>query len=486
MPKEVEDYVLEDLKEKKPAKKSSKEEDNSIYTSFLVTEKYILEQIRVADWADGADVAPDGGYGAFIKFSRLTGNYETVNEFRYKNKTYYPIIDDVFKKNGIKLPTGVIEYKNTKEIIDQIKEFLKRNLELPSFYHGLFPNLVLFYWLYDKFPFIPYVGFIGGTGTGKTTAMMDFGNLCYKPIDTTGSLTIASLFRIATTWRGTLLIDEFYKVGEHSKEIIAFLKAGVSDRLILRVEGEKKKQVNAYIVKSPKLFTSEQAINDSGLNSRTLFVKMQKAKRRLPLFKLNHYHKEASEIRNKLLLWRLRNYDKVDLKDIEYGYKEFQNFDSRVQQILTGIYYFSNKEGKKDILEFAVQQEKETKRERLESLQGAVFEILCIIWDSGAEAQLKDVTSRLNENRKSSGYKNEMTERKIGNVVRKELGFETEKRGHDKLTYVIRNKEIEEGKRDYFGVPPSATGSAPSAKTAEKTQIEANMTENEIKELFDT
>ena len=67
----------------------------------------------------------------------------------------------------------------------------------------------MFYWIYEKFPFIPYVHFVGGTGTGKSSATFTLGSLCYKPIDTTGSMTISSIFRLATSWRGTLLIDEF-------------------------------------------------------------------------------------------------------------------------------------------------------------------------------------------------------------------------------------------------------------------------------------
>ena len=67
------------------------------------------------------------------------------------------------------------------------------------------------------------------------------GSICYKPIDTTGSLTIASIFRLATTWKGTLLIDEFDSGGEHANEMISFLKSGVSNRLLFRTEGEKKR-----------------------------------------------------------------------------------------------------------------------------------------------------------------------------------------------------------------------------------------------------
>ena len=103
---------------------------------------------------------------------------------------------------------------------------------------------------------------------------------------------------------------------------------------------------------------------------------MDKNQRRLPLYKLPHFYKEAQEIRNKLLLWRLRNFNKVNLEEIEFGFPELEIFDRRVQQIITPIYYFSDENAKKQIRIFAKEQEMETKRQRRESLEGQIFEII--------------------------------------------------------------------------------------------------------------
>jgi hypothetical protein len=355
--------------------------------------------------------------------------------------------------NGIYLATGVKEYKNTKEITDQITEFIKKNVQLPPFFEKFLPRLILFYWLYEKFPFIPYIHFVGRTSTGKTTAMEVVGMLSYKSIDTTGSLTIASMFRVATAWRGTLLIDEFDKVGENAREITSFLKSGTSNRLVLRVEGEKKREVRAYIVKSPKMFTSESPISDAGLQSRTILVKMDTNTRRLPLFLLPEDYAEAQEIRNKLLLWRLKNLNNVNLKDIRYGYPELEVFDRRVQQVITPIYYFSDDETKADIITFAKEQEEETKRLRLESLNGKIFEMMIDIWNVGEEVQVKAITFTLNEESKGLGFKNELTEEKVSRIIRKILGFETEARGDSKLKWVVRNEEKAKELKDYYGIP---------------------------------
>lgn len=478
----------------KDIKKKKEKKDNVVETSFLETPEYILEQIASADYADDAVRKRELGKASFVKFSRLNGEIDFVNEFEYKGVVYRPIVDDILLKGGITLPTGIKEYKNTKEITDQIYEYITDRIQIPKNpvnYERFIPNLILFYWLYDKFPFVPYVHFVGGTGTGKSTAMYTIGDLCYKSIDTAGSLTIASMFRMSTYWRGTLLIDEFEKVGEDTKSVILFLKAGVSDRLIVRTEGDKIKKLTAYIVKSPKIFTSERPVDDAGLQSRTITIKMEKNTKRLPLYQLKEDYEEAQEIQNKLLLWRLHNYDNINLKDIKYGFPELEVFDRRVQQILTPIYYFSDEEKRKDILQFAKEQEEETLRERRESLEGSIFELMLDIWNNGEEVQLKSLTSRLNEDRKSGGYRSELTEKKVANIIRKVLGFDIEQRGHDKARWVVMNRENLESKASYFGIDlasydtlySSLFDTASSATSADKR--EKNITPDDIKEIFD-
>lgn len=443
--------VIEEIKE---LDKKDKDK-NTIYTSFFETRDFIYEQIISAELATDADEKTEEVLASFIKYNKKDDSWETVSSFKYRNKTYKPIIDDIFLKNGVCLPTGVEEYKNTKEIIDLIKKYLMERIQLPTKpinYEKFLPHLVLFYWVYEKFPFIPYIQFVGGTGTGKTTAMEIFGDLCYKAVDSTSSLTIASMFRIATQWKGTMLIDEFNNRGESSNELIAFLKAGVSNRLLYRVEGEKSKELKAYVIKAPKIFTSETPINDAGLQSRTIVIKMDKNTRSLPLYQLDEDLEECTLIRNKLLLWRLRNMNKIDLKKIKFGFPELNAFDRRVQQIITPVYYFSDEHTKKDILEFAKDQEMETLRTRKDSIDGVIFEILLDIWEKNSEAQLKTVTSMFNEEQKNRGYKQEYTEKRIGNIVRKIIGFETERRGHDKNYWVVWDKDIEANKRQYYGI----------------------------------
>src|SRR3990167_2676539 len=339
-------------------------EDKPIEISYLETPDYILEQIKLATLANDATLAKD----MYIIYNKAKNSYEMDEDFEFENKLYKPIRDDLLDKGAITLPSGVKEYGTTNELINEITQFFFDNFEVPKFYEKFLPYLCLFYWVYDKFPFIPYLHFVGRTTTGKTTAMEVFGSICYKPIDASGAITLSPIFRTSSTWRGTLLLDEFDTSGDSYKELIAFLKSGTGDRKSLWTEREGIKCVKTHIVKSPKVFTSERPVYDAGLQSRTITVMMNESTRPIPLYRLNEFNEQAASLRNKLLLWRLRNLNKIDLKDIKFGFEELKNFDKRVQQVVTPIYYLADKSAKKEIIEFATEHQEETLRERRESL----------------------------------------------------------------------------------------------------------------------
>lgn len=418
---------MREMYEKKE-KKHNKEEEKVVYTSYLNTEKYILEQfVNTTHTTLTTDVSETG----FIIFDRSSGTIKQKEKFSYKGVEYRPIMNTLVSSKTIMLPTSVEEYNTVNSIIQELKFFLFEYFEVPKFFESFLPYLVMFYWVYEKFPFIPYVQFLGRTGTGKTTAMEVLGSVCYKPIDASGAITTASIFRIASQWRGTLMLDEFNPGGESYKEMLALLKSGVSNKAVLRVEGESKKEVVAYMVKSPKIFTSEKPVGEAGFRSRIIEIMMEQNKKRVPLYRQNRFLEEASHIRNKLLLWRLRNLDKIDLSSIEYGYKELQSFQGRVQQVITPVYFMADDVARKEILKFAKEQQEETLRERRDALDGQIFEMIYNYYNREAEPTLSAITEEINK-----GVKFPLTERKLAGVIRKILGFDIERRGDQNISTI--------------------------------------------------
>jgi len=431
--------------------RKEKKEDNEIFTSFLETEEYILEQVKIATHATHATLPTDTEY---IKYNKNSREIERIKSFEHEGKLYRPITGKILDK-VVLLPTEATDYGDVDKLVKQLRKFFNDYFEAPKFSQNLFPYLVLFYWVYDRFPFIPYVHFMGLTGTGKTTAMEVFGSVCYKPINASGAITLASIFRIVSEWRGTLLIDEFAPGGESYREMLSLLKSGVSDQAVLRVEGERKRTVEAYIVKSPKLFTSEKPIMDIGLRSRVIEVHMEKNVKEVPLFRRNKFLVEAQKLRNKLLMWRLHKLEGIEdaLDKLEYGFKSLQAFDGRTQQVITPIYYMANQEARKDIINFAKEQEEETLRERRESLDGQIFQFIIDKYDPNG---MIEVTINMIFEFLTKGDQNKyMTERKIASIVRKILMFDIQRAGHENVSTLIlggREDRIRE-LCNYYGIP---------------------------------
>lgn len=442
------------------------EKDSVIYTSFIETKDLIVEQANATDATLAALAIPIDNKNIYFVFNRKEGTTEVVDKVKISGRTYSPIHDKLSEKGAVLLPTDAEEYGSDKELVDCISSFLFNYFDLSAFFKKFLPYLIMFYWIYDKFPFVPYVHFVGRTSTGKTTAMEVLGSICYKPIDASGSITLASIFRVASTWRGTLLLDEFESIGESNKEIISFLKMGVGDKFVLRTEGEKKKEVEPYTTKAPKLFTSENPVSDAGLRSRTIVIKMEENKTKIPLYRLNKFLEEAQSLRNKLLLWRFRNLNKINLKDIEYGYKELATFDRRVQQVITPIYHLADEDTKKEIIEFAKEQEEETKRERRDSVDGKIFEL---IYEANGQAVTLDaVTKALNEEREDLGYKRPYSPKFYAGIVRQKLGYEIKRMGHDMVSTVVVDgrKEKTDSLAVYYGLSKDLATDASDASDA--------------------
>lgn len=472
--KELADAVAEGIRDSKDPEMSREEKailreaaktekEKIVYTSFLETEKSIIEQLYhpiIYNNADGADGAYHAPKTNFIIYDKLTASIDYLEEFPYKENTYRPIGGSLLNNGVVLLPSGIEEYGDTATLVKEVYDFLYENFEVPVFYQKFLPFLALFSWVYDKFPFVPYVHFVGLTGTGKTTAAEAFMAMCYKPIDAAGSITMSPIFRTAKDWRGTLFLDEFEPNGDGYSEMIAFLKSGVGNRAVLRTEGDKKREVEAYLIKSMKIFTSEHPINNAGLRSRMFEIQMEKNTRRIPLIKLKRFTDKAQNLRNKLLLWRLRNLNKIDLSEMEYGYPELSAFDRRVQQVLTPVYYLSDEGARKTIVEFASIQESETKRERLESMEGEIFQALC---DSPIDISLKQIADVINVDR----TRKPITEKRIANIVRQILQFDIAQFGHEKTRTVLVSEKPARlnALKEYFGYPPAAQSSASSASS---------------------
>jgi hypothetical protein len=458
---------------KKEEQKSKKEKDkNIIYKSFFESNDFILEEIRYvseseqqANHANQANSTYTGLTSLrFLRYSKIDGSLSIVDEEKVGEKTIKPIVSKMAESRIINLPEISVlpdkvqfaELAQLATLVDDLRNFFDKFFEVPDFERKFLPYYVLFTWVYEKFPFVPYLQFIGLTGTGKTRTGETVAGVCYKSIDVRGSASISAIFRLADEWRGSLFIDEF-DMDSFGKDnygaALAFLKSGVGDGSVLRVEGANKRTVEAYSVKSPKIFTSERPINDAGLQSRTYVIEMETSTKRLPLFKIMHrYEQSLNDLRTRLLYWRLINLNKIDLAEIEWGFPELSVFDKRVQQVITPVYYLADEASRQGILKFAIEQEEATYSERREAISGIIFEI---IKDSGLEEPVFSVILEAVKNRLVADGLKAITNKTFGKILKNNLHFSTGKRGHDNVTKIFWDKDKFDAMLKYYGYEKS-------------------------------
>jgi hypothetical protein len=174
---------------------------------------------------------------------------------------------------------------------------------------------VLMTWVFDRFKALGYLRFRGASGTGKSTALQLVGSLCYRATMTSGATTVSPIFRIIDRFRGTLAIDEtdFDRRSEIWQELVKVLLTGYQVGVpVLRSErtADDGFDVRAYACFGPKILASRERFPDDALESRCISFDTELIRELggRPLTPDDEAEARAQQLRNKLLLWRFRNY----------------------------------------------------------------------------------------------------------------------------------------------------------------------------------
>jgi hypothetical protein len=251
---------------------------------------------------------------SFLKVSRDGTIEDSFSEIELEGRTYKPLPPsyNLVEKGVILFPSQVTEYENEEEILKEIQMFIHKYLDVSEVFEQIATYYVLFTWMFDRFNEVPYLRAIGDFGSGKSRFIQSIGILCYKPVFTGGATTPSPIFRIINEVHGTLIIDEAdFKFSDMTSEIVKILNTGYQKGMpVLRSEGKGTFEVKAYDVFCPKIVATRETFADKALESRFLVEEMGISRLRtdIPRTLDENFYQEALNIRNKLLMWRLKNY----------------------------------------------------------------------------------------------------------------------------------------------------------------------------------
>jgi hypothetical protein len=303
-------------------------------------------------------------------------------------------------------------------------------VDVSPLYEKIASYYVLFTWVYDSFNELPYLRLRGDPGSGKTRFLLTVGSLCYKPIFASGASTVSPLFRIIDAFRGTLIIDEGdFRLSDEKAEIVKILNNGNARGFpVLRSEVTPKREFNptAYSVFGPKLVATRGYFQDRALESRCLTEAMgqQGLRDDIPISLPPSHKNEALKLRNKLLLFRLRNSAK---RQVSEGLVD-RSIEPRLNQVFAPLLsIIEDEKSRQEIKDLARNYHREFISERGFDTEAQVLEIIKAMLEAQEpRLSIKEITSWFTD-RYGDDYERKISSKWIGSIVRKKLNLKTQK-----------------------------------------------------------
>jgi hypothetical protein len=350
--------------------------------------------------------------------------------------------NNLLRSSALLLPSMPEEYGSGQELIREIQEYIHGYVDLTPAFERLASYYILLSWVYDAFNEVPYLRVRGDYGTGKTRFLLVVGALCYKSFFASGASTVSPIFHTLDAFRGTLVIDEGdFRFSDEKAEIVKILNNGnIRGIPVLRTMVTDAREYNpkAFQVFGPKLVATRGEYDDRALESRFLTEEMGRNPLRgdVPINLPPEYATEALKLRNKLLLYRLRNFHHaaIDPSVIDPA------LEPRLNQIFAPLKSIVDDRAFRDELAGVARDLQATLiASRGFELETQLLEIIRDLLDSNSGAiSIKAITSQFME-RHGDQYDYKITHRWIGGVLRRKLHLLPQK-GHS--TYVIPISEL--------------------------------------------
>lgn len=223
----------------------------------------------------------------------------------------YAADNNLIATGCVLLPSAVGTFTTQAALLAEVLAFLHRYVDLSPVFETIAAHYVLLTWVYDAFNELPYLRLRGDYGTGKTRALTAIGALCYKPFFASGASTVSPIFHVLDAFGGTLVLDEAdFRFSDATAPLSKILNNGNTAGLpVLRTMTNRHKELNprAFRVYGPKLVAMRHSFADRALESRFLTEETGQRPLRpeIPIQTPPALHREALDLRNTLLTWRL-------------------------------------------------------------------------------------------------------------------------------------------------------------------------------------
>lgn len=332
----------------------------------------------------------------------------------------------------VRLPSDVGDYGGKQALLDDIRLFLGRYVDIGALDEDLAAHYVLLSWVSDAFNEVPYLRFQGAFGAGKTRALLVIGSLCYKPFFASGASTVSPIFHILDTVGGTLVLDEAdLRFSDATADLTKILNNGSTKGLpVLRTMTNRNRELHpqAFRVFGPKLVAMRGSFADEALESRFITVRMDRAqpRRGIPLSLPDAMEDEALALRNRLLAWRFAQCHQVQIDPA----RVIAGLSPRGNQLALPLLAIIDDENlRRAIGTMLLGREAAAAEIRAAEPEVRMARILVEMAEASTAPSLPvaDLTEAYNAERIGSGPP--LTAKAAGEIVRRKLGLKTMKSG---------------------------------------------------------
>lgn len=379
-------------------------------------------------------------------------------EYYPEKKIAWKLCTDHETENSYYLDNIYNNFDRTK-LWQDIRLFIYDYIDLPDDkLYDVMTSWILCTWIWESIPVVPYLFFYGAKNSGKTRGLEILKELCYRGI-LGSTISTAAVYRTIEKHHPTLLLDETDSWGEEKlQELIGILNSGYrKGTYAIRCATGKNtdNEVRYFDVFGFKAIAGTEQLKDT-LESRCIIFNMMTNKRNIELF---IDQERAAALRTRLLFWRLIHFQKGDgvtfgdaspggigvlhKEEVPNILKETKN--GRLIELFLFLYKYADDLGRKEILEYAIE---EGKKQSLLDETSYEAEVLQIIVDLSLEQQSRfistsSITSRFNAIREKNDWWRSTT---IGKIVRR-LGFPLKRTKRSRGIEIEKNRLLRLCKR---------------------------------------
>jgi hypothetical protein len=413
---------------------------------------------------------PDTRRTAFCLWQDGTPRYE--DRITEGNQILVPYSgrNNLIRNDVVRFPSRAEAYDSEAALVAEIRAFIHQFVDVAPLFEAIASYYVLLSWVYDSFNELPYVRVIGEPGSGKTRFLLTVGSICFKPIFASGASSVSPIFRIIDAFGGTLVIDEGdFRASDEHAEIVKILNNGHARGFpVLRSELSPTGEYNprAYRVFGPKLVATRGFFQDRALESRCITEELGQRRLRddVPINLPPSHGMRALSLRNKLLIFRFRNWGKRHVVDDLVD----RTIEPRLNQVFVPLLSLVEDAGvRAELQALARRYHGEIIAERGMDPEAQILEIIREMLAQGSPLAVKDIADWFAD-RHGDEYERKVTAKWIGWIIRKRLRLGTQKR-HG--VFVIADEGIPKIKRlfERYGV----NGDEPTRQTSKVSPPDA-------------